>query len=597
MLQEEFPRPDFVRPRLRLLNGKWDFDISKASDIKNDDPFRFFIQVPYMPNTNLSNLNLREDGNFLWYRKKVNFTKAELAGEIILNFGAVKGYTEVFLNGKSIGTNMFSYTPFAFRISHLAVEGANTLVVKVVASEEAMLSDNMGIWQNVWLEFSSKTFIENVHTQALLKTSSIVLQGKIANIAEDMKLEVSLYCNGKKLLLNNYKAQENINIRLQVPPPINLWNPGDGHLYDIKMILKNKIGGICDTIYTYCAFRELSILENNVAINGRSVFLRQVRDKIIYPDSKNTIGSIAQIKQDLALVLKLGFNGVYIEGTIPDPRYLYIADKLGILVTIAFDSLGYNVDAENELHMLMHEIDRTMIRDYRHPSIIIWSPLSGYLGTKEPSIKLYDLMRKNDTTRLISTVAGGYQYYTDIYDKRVFIDDLELFKETVLYATNGPLLDPKDEEKLHKSNPALLSNDILHEMPLYVSGFGVYPLVQDFGIPTFKEDDFLFYYKRYIEIIKESGAIGCVYADLYDTGLEGWGLYDSRRNEKFSNRIILEIRATNIEKSPTEKSMEEILAKQAEMAQQAQSQQTASTTFIMQPPQGANSTIQMPPIK
>lgn len=596
MLQEEFPRPDFVRPRLRMLNGRWDFNISKADDIAIDDIYNYFIEAPYLPHTELSNLNLTVDGNFLWYRKKFKITKAELAGTIILNFAGVKGNTEVFLNGVSIGTNTFSFSPFAFNISDFAVEGINTLVLKVSSTKEQMLLENIGVWQNIWLEFASKTFIENLHTQAGLKSSQIFLQGKIKNISDEMKMEISLYCQGKKILSSTYLAQETINIQLKIPTPLKYWNPGDGNIYDIKIILKNKIGGICDTIYTYCAFREISIVENNLAINGTQVFLRQIRDKLIYPDSKNTISSIAQIKQDLSLVLKLGFNGVYVEGSIPDPRYLYIADKLGLLVTIAFDGLGYNVDNKNDLNMLINEIDRIIIRDYRHPSIVIWSPISNYFGDKEPSVELYNSIRQSDPTRLISSVAGGYQYYTDIYDKRIFTDELEFFKETVLYATNGPLLSPKDEEKLLKSNPSLLNPDILHEMPLYISGFGIYPLSQEFGLPAFKEEDFLFYYKRYVEIIRESGALGYVYADLYDSSTEGWGLYDFRRNQKISNRAILELRATNLEKSNLEKKGLETLEQQKIIAKQMQ-QNTQNHTCFMQPPQGANTTIQMPPIR
>lgn len=132
-------------------------------------------------------------------------------------------------------------------------------------------------------------------------------------------------------------------------------------------------------------------------------------------------------------------------------------------------------------------------------------------------------------------------------------------------------------------------------MPLYISGFGVYPLSQEFGLPAFKEEDFLFYYKRYVEIIRESGAMGYVYADLYDSSTKGWGLYDFRRNQKISNRAILELRATNLEKSNLEKKGLETLEQQKIIAKQMQ-QNTQNHTCFMQPPQGANTTIQMPPI-
>lgn len=593
MLQEDFPRPDFVRPRLRSLNGRWDFEIANEdTDIKEDEPYRFYIEVPYLPHTNLSGLSLNESGRFLWYRIKFNLSKADISGGVLLNFGAIFGTAYVILNGQVLGANAASYTPFAFNITDFVSEGENILIVKVIGSEEMRAKEKIGIWQNVWLEFSAKTFIENVHAQGSLKTSSIFLQGKIANITDNMKVEVSVYHQRKKLSSHVYKASENIKIQLQLAPPIIMWNPLDGHVYDIKIILKNSLGGVCDTIYTYCAFREVSIVNNALAINGKPVFLRQVRIQCTYPDSKHTITSTSQIKQDCANAMTLGFNGLYFDNIVPDPRYLYIADQLGLLVTVSFNREEYNIESEDGMNAFLHQIDRVLVRDYRHPSIVIWSPLNDYFGNKQPSQIVYDFIRRQDSTRLISSTAGGYQYYTDIYDKSINTKDYEEFKESLLCSSNGPILTEKEEAKLYKSNPDLLSTDILFEMPLYVSKYSIYELSSVFGNNEFEEEDFLFYYCRYNDLMREAGAIGSAYALLNDSPLGGYGLYDLYRNIKLSNKSALELRKINLRLSKQEKDyLEEVEKKKKELLA---SQEHMQPQMNMAQPQ--MNTIYMPPI-
>ncbi|MEI9975942.1 MAG: sugar-binding domain-containing protein [Ignavibacteriota bacterium] len=87
---------------------------------------------------------------------------------LLLHFGAVDWRTEVWVNGKSVGTHEGGYDPFTFDITPaLKGKGAEDLVVsvwdpsdngpqprgkQVLKPESIWYTAVSGIWQTVWLE-------------------------------------------------------------------------------------------------------------------------------------------------------------------------------------------------------------------------------------------------------------------------------------------------------------------------------------------------------------------------------------------------------------------------------------------------------------
>jgi Glycosyl hydrolases family 2, sugar binding domain. len=85
---------------------------------------------------------------------------------VLLHFGAVDQLCEVFVNGKSAGTNLGGYYAFSFDITDLIRE-ENEIVVKVrdytdtrsyetgkqrLKPGRIWYTSQSGIWQTVWIE-------------------------------------------------------------------------------------------------------------------------------------------------------------------------------------------------------------------------------------------------------------------------------------------------------------------------------------------------------------------------------------------------------------------------------------------------------------
>ena len=74
----------------------------------------------------------------------------------------------------------------------------------------------------------------------------------------------------------------------------------------------------------------------------------------------------------------MGFNGVRKHQKIEDPRFLYWADRMGLLVSAEMAN-AYMFDGESVSRLTREWID-AVSRDYNHPSIIIWAPLNESWG-------------------------------------------------------------------------------------------------------------------------------------------------------------------------------------------------------------------------
>ena len=69
-----------------------------------------------------------------------------------------------------------------------------------------------------------------------------------------------------------------------------------------------------------------------MAINRRPHKLRLALDQGYWPDTGLTAPDDAALRRDVELIKELGFNGVRKHQKVEDPRFLYWADRLGVLV-------------------------------------------------------------------------------------------------------------------------------------------------------------------------------------------------------------------------------------------------------------------------
>ena len=117
----------------------------------------------------------------------------------------------------------------------------------------------------------------------------------------------------------------------------------------------------------------------------------------------------------------MGFNGVRKHQKIEDPRYLYWADRLGLLVWEEMPS-AYRF-TRTAIKRTVREWGEVIERDYSHPCIIVWVPFNESWGVPELTSQgshrhaveaLYHLTKTLDSTRPVIGNDGWESGATDI---------------------------------------------------------------------------------------------------------------------------------------------------------------------------------------
>ena len=112
-----------------------------------------------------------------------------------------------------------------------------------------------------------------------------------------------------------------------------LWSPETPTLIDAELELWGDRGELLDAVaQLHRAALDRASQGDRFVLNGRPYLLRMVLDQGYWPESGLTAPDDAALRRDVELAKAMGFNGVRKHQKIEDPRYLYWADRLGLLV-------------------------------------------------------------------------------------------------------------------------------------------------------------------------------------------------------------------------------------------------------------------------
>ncbi len=155
-----------------------------------------------------------------------------------------------------------------------------------------------------------------------------------------------------------------------------LWSPERPTLLDAEVTLRYG-DRVLDRVRSYTALRSVAINRDRFMLNGRPYPLRLVLDQGYWPETLMTAPSDEALR-DVELAKAMGFNGVRKHQKIEDPRYLYWADKLGLLVWEEMPS-AYRFTPKRS-RAWCSEWTEAIERDYSHPCIIVWVPFNESWG-------------------------------------------------------------------------------------------------------------------------------------------------------------------------------------------------------------------------
>lgn len=471
MLQFEYPRPQLVRDAWQSLNGVWDFAYDDTRQYRHPGDniaWTHEINVPYAPEARASGLGDTGFHIVCWYRR--SFVVEKPAARTMLHFGAVDYRARVWVNGVLVAEHEGGHTPFSADITDALTEGGpQTLVVRAEDDPHDLAKPRgkqdwqlephsiwyprtTGIWQTVWLEPLPATYVQTLRWTPVFDGFEIgcdVVAG--GTVRDDLTVEVRVLRDGQLLAADRYLLvgqQANRKIVIADPGVDDsrndlLWSPESPRLLDAELTLYCG-NEVIDRVTSYTAMRSVAINRDRFMLNGRPYPLRLVLDQGYWPDTLMTAPSDDALRRDVELAKAMGFNGVRKHQKIEDPRYLYWADRLGLLVweempsAYAFSALA--------MTRLLKEWTEAIERDYSHPCVIVWVPFNESWGVpnltsmqahRNAVEALYHTTRMLDATRPVIGNDGWEASATDILGIHDYDHDAERLRQR--YAVTDPV--------------------------------------------------------------------------------------------------------------------------------------------------------------
>jgi len=434
----EYPRPQLVRENWMNLNGLWEYAI-RPKDEATPTAFDGKILVPFAVESALSGVGkVVGKENKLWYKRAVILPATVKGKRIMLNFGAVDWQCEVFVNGTKAGEHQGGYDPFSIDItSYLVKKGEQQIVISVWDPSDdgpqprgkqvnkpnsIWYTPVTGIWQTVWLEGVSDTYLISTRQTTDIQTQTVTVKPLIDNLQPGDVVNVSAWTGAMKVAEAETAGAE-ATLKLQ---DVHVWSPSDPFLYDLKVTIMRK-GKVVDEIKSYFAMRKISMAPDKhgiqrMLLNDKFLFQYGPLDQGWWPDGLYTAPTDEALKFDIEKTKAMGFNMIRKHVKVEPARWYYYCDKLGMLVWQDMPSGDMGNRWESRPAIIGNATDKDRSPEsekifktewkaiidatYNFPSIVVWVPFNeawGQFKTEE----IVKWTMEYDPSRLVNTASGG----------------------------------------------------------------------------------------------------------------------------------------------------------------------------------------------
>lgn len=501
-----YPRPQLVRSRWTDLSGEWTF---QHDDADRGLAERWYdratldenIIVPFPPESSASTIGDTAYHRIFWYQRDISAADLEGAGHgadarLMLNFGAVDYRAQVWLNGSFVGTHEGGHTPFSFDVTDVLVDGGSQSLVLRVEDDPLDVEQprgkqdwlehphvvwyhrTSGIWQPVWLEAIPAVAVRTIRWVSDVHAATVTARLELSAVPlTEVPARVRLSIDGTPLAeVTTSTSRPSITVTLPIAALGNgqayeelLWSPEHPRLVDAEV----SVGE--DTVVSYLGLRTVRVGEGRFWLNDRPYYLRSVLNQGYWPESHLAAPSADALRAEAQLIKDLGFNATRVHQKFEDPRFLYWADRLGLLVwgeaPAAFEYSPTAVERN------VREWLEVVRRDASHPSIVAWVPLNESWGVQHIAFdvrmqhyarSLVDLTKALDPTRPVVSNDGWEQVATDIVAIHDYADDPDVIAER--YASRAAVHD-----LVRTAGPAgrrlVLSGEV-DDLPVMLTEFG-----------------------------------------------------------------------------------------------------------------------------
>lgn len=426
------PRPTMMRETWSSLDGSWAFAhdddgvglAERWFEPSQAEAFDREITVPFVPESEASGIHEPGFHPIVWYRRTIT-ASAEPGRRVLLHLGAVDHEAHVWVDGRLAGHHVGGQTAFSCDLTDLLDAGEEHVVVvrafddphdvelprgKQDWREEPhgiWYHRSTGIWRSVWLETVGEQHVTAFHSDFDMPRACVTVSLRLARRPEPgTTVRIALVAGEERLGAVEVAAHDTrVETTVDVPAVRNtqdrdrlLWSPEHPHLVDVSLeVLRD--GEVVDAAASYLGLRTTGIDRGWFLLNGEPYFVRSVLEQGYWPSSHLTAPSLEAYRAEVELIKELGFTAARIHQKVEDPRFLFWADTLGLLIWgETANAYSYSPRA---VGALMEEWTEIVEQVRPHPSVVTWVPMNESWGVRD----LADHAPQKDLTIALTAVT------------------------------------------------------------------------------------------------------------------------------------------------------------------------------------------------
>ena len=361
-----------------------------------------------------------------------------------IHFGGIYSAAFVWLNGEYVGYTQGSNNVAEFDITNHLKKGENKLAVQVFrwCDGSYLECQDMfrmsGIFRDVYLYNTPKTAVRDHYITSKLSvdrwSADMNVTFELDNrdfIPGNKTIKAAVYdpqgklvaCDSAKLNTAAKIASITGNIKMTVDD-VKLWSAEKPNLYTVRITQFDENGNQEMAFSTKHGFRDIVIKNSLVYINGERVFFKGVNRHDTDPIKGRAVTTESML-QDVLLMKQNNINTIR-TSHYPNAAKMYaMFDYYGLYCCDEADLEDHAnqsiSDRESWIPSFVDRIDRMVLRDRNHASVVMWS-LGNEAGNGNNFGPCYDAAKKLDDrpvhyegTRSNGDYGGGR--FSDFYSK------------------------------------------------------------------------------------------------------------------------------------------------------------------------------------
>ena len=375
-----------------------------------------------------------------WYWRRVVRPAARADERVILRFGAVDYFCDVYLDGKKIGSNEGAENTFAFDVTD-ALKAESLLAVRVINPGEEEIEgftcktvphrnkfekmefkpgwcyNTGGITLPVTLEAVPAVRVTDAFVKADWKTGRVTVEITARNdsgapcekefpcvvLLDDAPRPVCTASARRTLPPGETTFELSFDV-----PGFKLWSVDTPNVYTLT------VGGYS----TRFGFRDFRVEKGWFTLNGKRIFLKSAHTGNHLPGGLAVLDAATPELEfrDFQNMKAMGYNCVRFIATQATPRQLDYCDRLGLMVYQETYASWCLADSPHARRRFLDSMRCEMKRDRNHPSLTIWGAINE-MRQGDSIAAARDMlpeMRKLDPTRLWIYSSGRW----DLWPKR-----------------------------------------------------------------------------------------------------------------------------------------------------------------------------------